>query len=168
MLLRLQRQNLLEFGGSDSAETPEGSEPSSMNTTDLEDLHNDKAMRKVFIDKLSGWKCKTNLQKKLLLGVLHRRGHKDFEEDSAHKSGSGQDHDGMSSLSISNQGSYKRNKTLSKNEQQNQNPKNLHRRQSSAKNNYLPESLVNKSLEQPYSQKVRQNTFNEDVRPRSS
>ena len=61
MLLRLQRQNLLEFGGSDSAETPEESEPSSMNTTDLEDLHKDEAKRKIFIDKLSGWKLRTNL-----------------------------------------------------------------------------------------------------------
>ena len=39
MLLRLQRENLLEFGGSDSAGSPEGSEPSSMDTSDLENLH---------------------------------------------------------------------------------------------------------------------------------
>ena len=61
MLLRLQRENLLEFGGSDSAESLEGSEPSSMDTSDLENLHDNQPMRKVFIDKLAGFKCRTNL-----------------------------------------------------------------------------------------------------------
>ena len=54
-----------------------------MDSEDLEDLHHDQAIRDVFIDKLTGWKCRTNIEKKLVLGVLHRRGHKDFkfEED---------------------------------------------------------------------------------------
>ena len=61
MLLRLQRENLLEFGGSDSAESPEGSEPSSMDTDDLENLNENQPMRKIFIDKLTEYKCRTNL-----------------------------------------------------------------------------------------------------------
>ena len=35
---------------------------------------------KEFIDNLVNWKTKSSIEKKLVLGVLHRRGHKDFEE----------------------------------------------------------------------------------------
>ena len=53
-----------------------------MDTSDLENLGDNQALRKIFIERLAGYKCRTILQKKLVLGVLHRRGHKDFEEDS--------------------------------------------------------------------------------------
>ena len=72
LLLRLQRQNLLEFGGSESDE-------SSLND-DLDDLQDDKMKQKQFVDGLDGWRVKSSIEKKLILGILHRKGHKNFEE----------------------------------------------------------------------------------------
>lgn len=33
-----------------------------------------------FIDNLTGWKVKSTAEKKLVLGIFHNRGHKNFEE----------------------------------------------------------------------------------------
>ncbi len=30
-----------------------------------------------FVDQLSGWTAKSNLEKKLVLGVMHKKNHKD-------------------------------------------------------------------------------------------
>eukprot|EP00353_Schmidingerella_taraikaensis_P007685 CAMPEP_0185572540 /NCGR_PEP_ID=MMETSP0434-20130131/4460_1 /TAXON_ID=626734 ORGANISM="Favella taraikaensis, Strain Fe Narragansett Bay" /NCGR_SAMPLE_ID=MMETSP0434 /ASSEMBLY_ACC=CAM_ASM_000379 /LENGTH=56 /DNA_ID=CAMNT_0028188461 /DNA_START=210 /DNA_END=380 /DNA_ORIENTATION=+ len=32
------------------------------------------------IDNLTGWKVKSTVEKKLVLGIFHSRGHKNFEE----------------------------------------------------------------------------------------
>lgn len=63
--LRLQRRNLLEFGGSDSKDSSSNSDP---------------AVQQKYLQHLVGWTAKTPVEKKLVLGVLHRSGHKDFEE----------------------------------------------------------------------------------------
>ena len=73
MLLRLQRGNLLEFGGSES-------DVSSICSTDVDALREDENYRNNFIASLNGWKAKTSMEKKLVLGILHRKGHKNFEE----------------------------------------------------------------------------------------
>ena len=73
MLLRLQRGNLLEFGGSES-------DVSSICSTDVDALREDENYRNNFIASLDGWKAKTSMEKKLVLGILHRKGHKNFEE----------------------------------------------------------------------------------------
>ena len=73
MLFRMQRGNLLEFGGSES-------DVSSMCSTDVDALREDAAYRSNFISTLNGWKAKTSVEKKLVLGILHRKGHKNFEE----------------------------------------------------------------------------------------
>lgn len=64
-LVRLQRRNLLEFGGSDSRDSSSNSDP---------------AVQTKYLNSLVGWTAKTPVEKKLVLGVLHRSGHKDFEE----------------------------------------------------------------------------------------
>jgi hypothetical protein len=33
-----------------------------------------------YLDNLIGWSAKTPLEKKLVLGIMHREGHKNFEE----------------------------------------------------------------------------------------
>ena len=73
MLLRLQRGNLLEFGGSES-------DVSSICSTDVDALREDENYRNNFIASLDGWRAKTSMEKKLVLGILHRKGHKNFEE----------------------------------------------------------------------------------------
>ena len=73
MLFRMQRGNLLEFGGSES-------DVSSICSTDVDELREDAAYRSNFISRLNGWKAKTSIEKKLVLGILHRKGHKNFEE----------------------------------------------------------------------------------------
>ena len=65
----MQRQNLLEFGQTSSDE-------SSLNDA-LDNIANDP---KPLIDSLTGWKIKSSVEKKLVLGILHSRGHKNFEE----------------------------------------------------------------------------------------
>ena len=60
----------MEFGGSASDTVSSGSE------LDMANLGKNKK----FIDSFVDWKTKTSIEKKLILGVLHRRGHKNFEE----------------------------------------------------------------------------------------
>ena len=43
-------------------------------------LDNIKDNPKDLIDNLTGWKVKSTLEKKLVLGIFHSRGHKNFEE----------------------------------------------------------------------------------------
>ena len=73
MLFRLQRDNLLEFSGSDTAE-------SSVCSTDIDALKEDSIHRNQFLQDFDGWKAKTSMEKKLVLGILHRKGHRNFEE----------------------------------------------------------------------------------------
>ena len=40
----------------------------------------DLAVNKKFIDQLTGWTARTNLEKKLILGVMHKKNHKDMVE----------------------------------------------------------------------------------------
>ena len=63
--MRLQRRNLLEFGGSDSLNSSSQSDP---------------VLQEKYLTTLVGWTAKTSVEKKLVLGVLHRHGHKNFEE----------------------------------------------------------------------------------------
>jgi len=60
---------LLEFGGTESDE-------SSMNDA----LDNIASNPRDLIDNLTGWKVKSTVEKKLVLGIFHSRGHKNFEE----------------------------------------------------------------------------------------
>ena len=71
-LLRLQRQNLLEFGGSESDE--------SSQNDDLDNLKERMEKQEALVESLEGWKVKSSIEKKLVLGILHRKGHKNFEE----------------------------------------------------------------------------------------
>jgi len=64
-LIRLQRQNLLEFGGSDSHNSESDSDP---------------AVQEKYLHNLIGWSAKSPVEKKLVLGIMHREGHKNFEE----------------------------------------------------------------------------------------
>ena len=64
-LIRLQRQNLLEFGGSDSHNSESDSDP---------------AVQEKYLHNLMGWSAKSPMEKKLVLGIMHREGHKNFEE----------------------------------------------------------------------------------------
>ena len=63
---------MLEFGGSDT----DGDSTSSEN---VEDMRDNDERRDRFINSLEGWTAKTNFEKKLILGILHRQGHKNFE-----------------------------------------------------------------------------------------
>ena len=64
----------MEFGGS-------ASEESSLDDNDLlYDLKDNKEKQKKFVESLKGFKVKTLPQKKLVLGIMHRKGHKNFEE----------------------------------------------------------------------------------------
>ena len=73
MLFRMQRDKLLEFGGSES-------DLSSVCDMDVEALRTDTDKRQNFIKSLTNWKVRTNFEKKLVLGIMHRKGHKNFEE----------------------------------------------------------------------------------------
>ena len=76
MLFKLQRGKVLEFGGSESDKSD-----SSLDSADeLADLKINSEKRKAFVNSLKGWKAKTSIEKKLVLGILHRKGHKNFEE----------------------------------------------------------------------------------------
>lgn len=46
----------------------------------MEDLKEDGPKLEEYISTLTGWKAKTSFEKKLVLGILHRKGHKNFEE----------------------------------------------------------------------------------------
>ena len=72
-LFRLQRDKLLEFGGSES-------DLSSACSMDIDALRTQSDKREDFIESLSSWKVRTNFEKKLVLGIMHRKGHKNFEE----------------------------------------------------------------------------------------
>ena len=63
---------MLEFGGSESDE--------SSQNDDLDDLKADTFKQTQFVKGLGGWKVKSSIEKKLVLGILHRKGHKNFEE----------------------------------------------------------------------------------------
>jgi hypothetical protein len=56
---------LLEFGGSDSQNSESDSDP---------------AVQEKYLDNLIGWTARTPMEKKLVLGIMHRDGHKNFEE----------------------------------------------------------------------------------------
>lgn len=56
---------MLEFGGSDSLNSSSQSDP---------------VLQEKYLNTLVGWTAKTAVEKKLVLGVLHRHGHKNFEE----------------------------------------------------------------------------------------
>ena len=70
-LLRFQRQNILEFGGSASDTTDTEAELLTMQKL---------AGNKKFIKMFEGWAPKNLFEKKLVLGILHRRNHKDVVE----------------------------------------------------------------------------------------
>lgn len=55
----------MEFGGSDSKGSSSNSDP---------------AVQEKYAGALIDWTAKTPVEKKLVLGVLHRSGHKNFEE----------------------------------------------------------------------------------------
>ena len=63
---------MLEFGGSESDE--------SSDNDDLDDLKKNKDKQDALVRSLEGWKVKSSIEKKLVLGILHRKGHKNFEE----------------------------------------------------------------------------------------
>jgi hypothetical protein len=63
----LQRRNLLEFGGSDSGGSSSDSDP---------------AAQEKYLPSLVNWVAKSAIEKKLVLGIMHRHGHKNFEEAS--------------------------------------------------------------------------------------
>ena len=64
----------MEFGGTESEE-------SSLDDNELlYDLKDNKEKQKTFVESLEGFKVKTLPQKKLVLGIMHRKGHKNFEE----------------------------------------------------------------------------------------
>lgn len=46
----------------------------------MEELKEDGPKLEEFVSTLTGWKAKTSFEKKLVLGILHRKGHKNFEE----------------------------------------------------------------------------------------
>lgn len=58
---------MLEFGGSESCGSSSDSDP---------------AVQEKYIPALVGWTAKTPIEKKLVLGIMHRSGHKNFEEAS--------------------------------------------------------------------------------------
>lgn len=57
----------MEFGGSESCGSSSDSDP---------------AVQEKYIPALIGWTAKTPIEKKLVLGIMHRSGHKNFEEAS--------------------------------------------------------------------------------------
>ena len=67
--LRFQRRNILEFGGSASDTTD--------TETELIKMPN-LGKNEKFIDQLVGWTAKTPMEKKLVLGILHKKNHKDL------------------------------------------------------------------------------------------
>jgi len=73
ILFRLQRGKLLEFGGSES-------DHSSALSTDLSALRKPTSERDDFVNTFENWRVKSPFEKKLVLGIMHRKGHKNFEE----------------------------------------------------------------------------------------
>ena len=73
MLFRLQRGNLLEFGGSES-------DLSSVCSDDISALRHETKNRENFVEQFTNWKARSSFDKKLVLGIMHRKGHKNFEE----------------------------------------------------------------------------------------
>ena len=71
-LLRFQRRNILEFGGSASDTTDTEEELLQMQSL---------AGNEKFVGLLSGWTAKRPLEKKLILGIMHKKCHKDFKEE---------------------------------------------------------------------------------------
>jgi len=67
-LLRFQRRNILEFGGSASDTTDTETE-----LIQMEQL----AGNEKFINLLAGWTPRNLLEKKLVLGIFHKKNHKD-------------------------------------------------------------------------------------------
>lgn len=47
---------------------------------DIKALREPTTKRENFIKSLENWKARTTFEKKLVLGIMHRRGHKNFEE----------------------------------------------------------------------------------------
>ena len=70
--MRFQRRNVLEFGGSASDTTDTEAE-----LIQMEHL----AGNEKFINLLTGWKPKSLMEKKLVLGIIHRKNHKDIIVD---------------------------------------------------------------------------------------
>lgn len=73
LLFRLQRGYLLEFGGSES-------EQSSICSDEISEMKDDEYMREEVARRLTGFTATTKFEKKLVLGVLHRRCWRNFEE----------------------------------------------------------------------------------------
>ena len=69
--MRFQRRNILEFGGTASDTTDTEAELLAMEKL----ADNDK-----FIELIAGWTPKSNLEKKLVLGIMHKKNHKDVTE----------------------------------------------------------------------------------------
>ena len=72
-MFKLQRKNLLQFLGSDS-------DHSSSLEDDYENLKENKYKQEAFVNNLEGYKVKSSIEKKLVLGILHRKGYKIYEE----------------------------------------------------------------------------------------
>ena len=47
---------------------------------DIDALRIQSDKRENFVECLSQWKARTNFEKKLVLGIMHRKGHRNFEE----------------------------------------------------------------------------------------
>lgn len=71
ILFKLQRGKVLEFGGSESDE----------DTSNVDDMKDHIEKRESFVESLEGWQAKTSVEKKLILGILHRKCHKNLEEE---------------------------------------------------------------------------------------
>ena len=71
-LLRFQRRNVLEFGGTESDTTDSGEEFAKIGG---------EYDSKQFVNMMTGYTPRDLVDKKLILGIIHRRNHKDIEED---------------------------------------------------------------------------------------
>lgn len=72
-LLRLQRQSMLEFSGTES-------DKSSLND-ELENIKDSEEKKNRLVQSLTGWTVRSSMEKKLVLGIMHKKVHKNFEED---------------------------------------------------------------------------------------
>jgi hypothetical protein len=93
MLFRLQRGKLLEFGGSES-------DLSSVCSTDIEALRHDDVKKEDFVHQFTNWKARSSFDKKLVLGIMHRKGHKNFEEQEEEIDYKSEDSHGSSDKSV--------------------------------------------------------------------
>ena len=78
-LLKFQRRNVLEFGGTDICTTD--SEPECLDPAQSQ-IGTDKKRNEKFAQLLTGYQPQSIFEKKLILGIIHRVMHKNQTDNS--------------------------------------------------------------------------------------